>query len=201
MKSQLNCLWLVVGLLAVVIFSASSVLSQDKDQIVQWSETPISNRNTRSTGNSEVFAQIDALEITDITVGGKSITIGKFFAADDEWLKSLKVRVKNVSSQTISAVQIDLFLPEIMPGGPMVTLCYGCGGVARGQSIMPGEEVEARLVFYSWLEEKIKAKSSLSQITRAQIHDTFVILPDGRKWFSGCVRTASLKNACPATTP
>jgi hypothetical protein len=144
-----------------------------------------------------VLAQIEALQINDITVGGKSITIGQSFAADDEWLKSLTVRVKNVSSLSNSKVQLNLFLPEIMPGGPLVTLCYGCGDVGKGQTIMAGEEVEMRLVFYSWLVDQINAKSSLSRITRAEIHDTIVSLPDGRQLLSGCVRTASLKNACP----
>jgi hypothetical protein len=88
-----------------------------------------------------------------------------------------------------------------MPGGPLVTLCYGCGDVGKGQSIMAGEEVEMRLVLYPWLADQIKAKSSLSQITRAEIHDTIVTLPDGRNWLSGCVRTASPKNACPTTAP
>ncbi|SRR6266542_6767068 len=201
MKSPDNCLWVGLGLLAFVLLSVTPGFSQGKNRIVQWSERPISNRNTISSGQTEVLAQIEALEINDITVGGKSFTIGQAFAADDEWLKNLTFRVKNVSSLTISKVQVNLFLPEIMPGGPLVTLCYGCGDVAKGHSILPGEEVEMRLVLYSWLTDQIKAKSSLSQITRAQIDSTIVTLPDGRKWLSGCVRTASLKNACPTTAP
>lgn len=201
MKSQHHCSWLLLGLLGVGLLSVPSVFSQSKNRIVKWSELPINDRNTKSSGDAQILAQIDALEINDITVGGKSITIGQSFAADDEWLKSLTVRVKNVSSLSISGAQMNLFLPEIMPGGPLVTLCYGCGDVGNGQSIKPGEEVDMKLVLYSWLTDQINAKSSFSMITKAEIHDIIVTLPDGRKWVSGCVRTASLKNACPTTAP
>ncbi len=197
MKSQHHCSRLLIGLLGVGLLTVTSVFSQSKNRIVQWSDPPISDRNTRSSGDTQILAQIEALEINDITVGGKSITIGQFFAADDEWLKSLTVRVKNVSSQSISRAQLNLFLPEIMPGGPLVTLCYGCGDVGKGQSIKPGDEVEMKLVFYSWLTDQINSKSRLSMITTAEIHDIIVTLPDGRKWLSGCVRTAISKNACP----
>lgn len=191
----------VLGLLAVALLPATSVFSQSKNRKVQWPETSISYVNAQGPGHSPELAQIEALEINDIAVGGKSITMGEFFAADDEWLKNLTVRVKNISSLSISAVQMNLFLPEIMPGGPLVTLCYGCGDVGKGQSIMPGKEVEMKLVFYGWLADQINAKSSLSMITKAEIHDTIVTLTDGRKWITGCLRTANLKNACPTPAP
>jgi hypothetical protein len=201
MKSQHHFSWLL-KVLAVSLLTVTSVFLQTKNRIVQWSESPVSNRNTSTaSGDVQILAQIEALEINDITVGGKSITIGQFFPIDDEWLKSLTVRVKNVSSQSISAAQMNLYLPETMPGGPVVTLCYGCDEVERGQGIKPGQEVEMKLVLYSWLSDQINAKSSFSMITRAEIHDIIVTLPEGRKWVSGCVRTATVKNACPMAAP
>jgi len=174
-----------MGFLAVVLLSVTTVFSQNKNRVVRWPEVPL-NFGTMIRGDQhELLSQIDALEISDVTSGGKAITLGESFAADDEWLKSLSVRVKNVSSQTISSVQMNLFLPEIMPGGPMVTLCFGCGDVGKGQSIMPGAEVEMKLVLYDWLVGQINAKSSLPMITTAEIHDIIVTLADGRKLMSG----------------
>lgn len=92
---------------------------------------------------------------------------------------------------------MDLFLPEIMPGGPLVTLCFGCGGVGKGQSMVPGQEVELKLVFYGWLLDQINKKSSLSMITRAEIQEFIYTLPDGRKWLTRCLKSANPKNACP----
>jgi len=66
---------------------------------------------------------------------------------------------------------------------------------------MPGAEVEMKLVFYSWLANQINAKSSLSLISKAEIQNIIVKLADGRKWLTGCLRTANLKNACPTTAP
>lgn len=189
----------MLGVLAVALLLANPVFSQSKDRKVQWPQTPINHLNTRGSGYSQELAYIEALEINDITVGGKSITIGQSFAADDEWLKSLTVRVKNISPLSISSVQMNLVLPEIMPGGPLVTLCYGCGGVATGQSIMPGKEAEMKVVFYSWVEDQINVKSSLPMITTAEIHNIIITLADSRRWITGCVRTADLNNACPTT--
>jgi hypothetical protein len=200
MKTKINSSSLMLGLF-ITLLSAPSGLSQNQNRIVQWPEIITRVLNTSGSGYSQELAEIDALEIMDIAVSGKSITIGQSFAADDEWLKNLTVRVKNVSSLTISSVQMDLFLPEIMPGGPLVTLCFGCGGVAKGQTIMPGEEVELKLVLYSWLLDQINRKSSLSMITKAEIREFVYTLPDSRKWLTRCLKTASLKNACPTTAP
>jgi hypothetical protein len=200
MKTTKNASSLMLGLF-VTLFSATSVLSQPKNRVVQWPEIIITPVNTPGSGYSQELAKMEALEIIDIAVGGKSITIGESFAADDEWVKNLTVRVKNVSNLNMSSVQLDLFLPEIMPGGPLVTLCFGCGGVGHGQSIMPSEEVELKLVLYNWLLDQINKKSSLSMITKAEIQQIVYSLPDGRKWLTRCLKTASLKNACPTTAP
>ena len=110
------------------------MFSQTKNRTLQWAEIPISNRNTVGSPGTQVLAQIEVLEIKDISVAGKSITIGEPFAADDNWLTNLTFRVKNISDQSFTSIQIDMILPEIMPGGPLVSLCYGCGGVGTGQS-------------------------------------------------------------------
>jgi membrane-bound metal-dependent hydrolase YbcI (DUF457 family) len=185
-----------ISLFVVVFLYVSPAFSQDKQRIVHWREVHF----TPTSSTFTVVGQIEALEIIDVRVGDKSITLGESFAADDEWLKSLTFRVKNVSSTSISKAQLNLFLPQIMPGGPMVTLCYGCGDIGRGQSIAPGEEVEMKIVFYSWLLGQITSRSNLSGITRAEIQEMLVTIPDRKTLFSTCIKTASRKNACvPAT--
>jgi hypothetical protein len=186
---------------AFVFLAATSVLSQSRDRTFQWAEIPISNRNTVGAAGTQVLAQIEVLEIKDISVAGKSITMGQAFAADDNWLTSLTIRVKNISDQSFSSIQLNMILPEIMPGGPLVPLCYGCGGVGMERSIMPGDEFEMKVVFQQWVTERINAKSNLSSITKAQIQDISVKQTDGKKLLSGCMRTADQKNACPTNSP
>jgi len=196
----LNSIRLWLGLLTVVPLTFTA-FPQSTNRIVQWPANISTPLNTNGAGSSKVLAKIDALEMVDIAVSGKSITIGQSFAGDDEWLKNLTVRVRNVSSLNISSAQLNLFLPEIMPGGPQVTLCYGCGDVGKGQSIAPAEEVEMKIVFYSWLVGQVNAKSSFSKITKAEIQNVIVKLPDGTSWLSTCLRTSDLKNACPTPAP
>lgn len=201
MKWQLSLLPLVWALFAVVLVSPTTVFSQSTDRILHWSE-PVSIIHTPGSGSSAVLAQIEALEIVDITVGSKSITIGEVFSADDLWLKSLTFRMKNVSNLNFSVAQLNLFFPETMPGGPLVTLCYGCGDAfGKVKNIAPGEEVEMKVVFYNWLTDQINLKSNLSRITKAEIQHLIVTQLDGQKWLSRCVRTASPKNSCPKPAP
>ena len=199
MRASLRRLWFVLRISVFVLLATTSVFSQSKNRVLNWAEIPISATNTIGTPGTQVLTQIEALEIKDISVGGKSITIGQPFAADDDWLTSLTLRVKNISDQTFSSIQIDLILPEIMPGGPLVSLC--CGGVGMERNIMPGDEVELNVVAQKWVTDQIKSKSNPSSITKAQVQHISVKQPDGKKLLSGCMRTADPKSACPTVSP
>ena len=176
MKIKICSLWLLLGAFVVTLLSAHAVSSQNKIRIVQWPEIIFTPVNTPGSGFSQELAEIDALEIMDIAVDGKSITIGQSFAADDEWLKSLTVRVKNVSRLNISSVQMDLFLPEIMRRS-LVTLCFGCGGVAKGRAL--ARRRVSKAACFIVCPDQINKKSSISMITKAEIRNLFT-LPDGR---------------------
>ena len=184
----------ILRISALILLASTSVFSQSKNRILQWAEIPISSSNTVGLPGTEVLAQVEVLEIKDISVAGTSVKIGQPFAADDDWLMNLTLRVKNVSDQSFLWIQVDMILPEIMPGGPLVTLFYSAGG---GKVIMPGEEFEMKVMFQEWLTEQIKSKSDFSAITRAQVQNISVKQPDGKKLLSGCIRTADKKNACP----
>ena len=192
MKTTLRRLWLVS---AFVLLATTSVVPQSKNRVLQWGELPFSSSNTIGAPGTQVLAQIEALEIKDISVAGKSISIGQPFAAGDDWLMSLTLRVKNISDQSFSSIQINLILPEIMPGGPLVPLCHGCRDPGKG--IKPGDEFEMKVLFQEWVTDQIKSKTTLSSITKAQIQDISVKHPGGTKLLSGCLRTADQKSACP----
>lgn len=184
----------ILGLIILVVLVSQFAYSQQR--MVHWPEHPIKPGNTKSN-EAEVLEQIDMVEITGVTAGGKSIMLGQPFEADDEWLKTLSVRIKNVSQVSISKVQMNFFLPQLMPGGPLVALCYGCGNVGNGDTIDPDEEVELKLLYYNWLLDYIKSKSSLAKITRAEVWHMRITLLDGRQFISGCIRTTDQKTACP----
>lgn len=184
-----------ISMFVVTFVAASPAFSQDKKRIIKWQEAPIPAGAIMSS-TKKVVPQIDVLEIVDFAVAGKSIAMGESFTADEEWLQNLTVRIKNISNTGISIVQLNFFLPQLMPGGPMVTLCYGCGDVGIGKTISPGDEVELKIAHYRWLTESITAKVSLADIDKAEIQNMIVTPVEGQPWFSSCVKTTKPKNAC-----
>src|SRR5215210_5154637 len=69
----------------------------------------------------EVYEERDApltvaLQIVEIKAGGNPVTLGQTFAADEDWLRSLSVRIKNVSGKTINVLPISFGLSELDTG-------------------------------------------------------------------------------------
>lgn len=97
--------------------------------------------------------RITALQVVEIRVAGNPVTLGQPFEADDDWLKNLTVRIKNVSGRTINILPISFGITELLPpksGDVAFTIMrglYGDGTEVREASderkpIMPGEEIE-----------------------------------------------------------
>lgn len=190
--STMISLWLI-------LFAPSLALSQTHNKLVEWTPRPIGSNNERAGAGTQLFQRLDSIEIEDIAAGGKSIAIGQEFAAEQDWLRSLVVRVKNVSGQQVSAIQVTLVLPEMDHSSPDVVYCYGCVTSEKAKGISPGEAVELKMLgggFYDWVKSRAVDKGGISQISKAQIREMFVTLPDGTHWLSSCVKTADAKNAC-----
>ena len=95
----------------------------------------------------------DVIIITGIEVAGQQVTPGQPFAAGDDWLRGLTLRIKNASSNPIAYVEIGLSFPEghYHSGGIGQPLRYGKNFAPGNRSapdarlLSPGEEAE--LVF------------------------------------------------------
>ena len=94
-----------------------------------------------------------ALQIVEIRVSGTPVTLDAPFVADDDWLKNLVVRVKNVSGKTINILPISFGLSDLLnEKGRDVAFTvmrglYGNGYETRDTAderrpILPDEEVE-----------------------------------------------------------
>lgn len=188
---------LIIRFAVVVLLTTTSVFSQNKERTLQWAEIPLINRHAVVSSGTQAMDQIEVLEIKDITVAGKSITMGQPFAADDNWITSIIFRIKNISDKSFSSIQIDMILPEIIDGGPLIPLFYKGGEAGMGGAIRPGDEFEMKVVHQQWVTDQISSKSKPSLITKAQIHHISVNQSDGKKLISSCIRTADKKTACP----
>jgi hypothetical protein len=191
----------LIGLIVLATLIAPSVLAQSQQKSIEWSSTPLSSHGVKATPGTHAFDQLDGIEIEDITVNGQSIIIGQPFSAGDDWLGGIAFKVKNVSGQWLAAIQLDLVLPEMnhTVGIPFV---YG-KPTDKDKGILPGAEVELRVPagIYTWAKDRITETGSLSRISRAQIREMLVSLPNDTRWFSGCVKTTNPKNSCHVASP
>lgn len=194
----------IFTLVGSVVFATTSVYSQTQYKVIEWSKSPIGSNNERLAADLQLSRQIDGVEIEDIAVGGKPITVGEPFAADEDWLKTISFRVRNISGQRLVRVQITVVLPEMSHGSPDIVFCYGCATAEKEKGLNAGEDVEFKMLdggFYDWVRSRIAEKGNVSRITKAEIHHMYVTPPTGPTWFSGCVKTANPKNACPNKSP
>src|SRR5688572_30606009 len=82
--------------LSLLIFTVSGA-AQTQQKVLLWPDHPTGSHNERARAPHQVFKQLDIIEIQSINLGGKTITIGEPFSADEDWLRDLTFRVKNIS--------------------------------------------------------------------------------------------------------
>jgi len=187
-----------ISLLCMAFFPASA---QTQTRVIEWQPHPF-GLITRVGEGMKLSSVIEALEITGFNVEGKGVTLGEPFLAGDEWLKTLKVGVRNISGQTLSWSQMNLYLPgsqENGRGGIMVRLQYGSVPSENPKPIEPGEEYE--LSMREWEFEKVSAKVKESQnpsiLNRLYITVVSAHFADGTSWASGCIKATDRRNSCP----
>src|SRR5437660_5744006 len=127
-----------------------AVAAQSK--LIVWPKEPGRRIRPAGTpgGQANALAQLDTLEIEEILVEGKPIIIGQPFNASDDWLRNITIRVKNISNQRFSQIQIGLILPEIR-SGPDIYVFYPFTADERAKGFGPGEVVELK----TWRDDKI----------------------------------------------
>jgi hypothetical protein len=150
----------------------------------------------------EVYEEADApltvaLQVVEIKAGSNTVTLGQPFAADDDWLRSLSVRIKNVSGKTINVLPISFGLSELNTGkGGDISFTimrglYGNGDEIREASderkpILPDEEID-----FTFTEKQlciIRQMAEQKEITPTRIKfrpSAFVTFADGSRVRSG----------------
>jgi hypothetical protein len=87
MKSSKTIQFLIVLFL---LLCAQVAFGQSKQRIIPFPEWSVTDDEYQ-------------LELLEIKVAGKRVGIGELFEADDHWLKSMTLKVKNVSTKAIAA--------------------------------------------------------------------------------------------------
>ena len=83
---------IIIFSVAVVLMYALSATAQTTKRLVPFPEWSLDNTD------DEV-----SLELVEVKIAGKVIALGKPFDADDNWLKDMTLRVKNIGTKPIVA--------------------------------------------------------------------------------------------------
>ena len=189
-----------------VRFDDSTVWSQgklyriDPDDPRKW--TPIrgdadSRPKTPRLGANEKIITIHnnprqptdgALRIIEVKVAGRAVTPNRPFAADDNWLVSLSLRIKNTSAKPIQTARLHLSLPETKyrAGGVGTSLQYGRRSFGRtaptaAKSLMPGEEAELSFVTdeFESTRNHIRTHGGIDIVRHVRLGTAVVTFADG----------------------
>ena len=206
-KKKNSRLRLPVSVIAFALLAALSVHAQEKKRVIIW--PPYLVATIQGTGPGTQFSSVaDAVEIVSIEAGGHPIKVGQSFGADDDWLGTLTVRLKNISGQAIAVAQISFTLPETEApdqGALRTTLRYGTGSSSKQPDvphklIAPDEVFELKLTGAAYEQEKstILQRGLSTGVIKLWIGTTMVRFEDGKYWSRGCLKTSDPANACPA---
>ncbi len=127
----------------ITLYLPSFVFAQQQDRVVDWHPVLIK-------------LEPNVLEIVDIKVAGKSVTIGNFFTADDNWLNALTFKVRNISGKAIKHFGFGVTFPELqtdanggLPGFSVTYLGDESFNVpaanAQKSPLMADEEVDLKM--------------------------------------------------------
>ena len=167
-------------ILVAIIITLSCVTligAQERERLVDWQQVIPGSDAT-------------ALEIVDITINGKSVTPGHPFTAGEDWLDTLKFRVRNVSGKTISCFAFGVAFPEIdLNGGStaMLSIPYNIDSKRNNSDeqkpILADEEVNVKLPpdQLGMLRQVSTQRIGTTHLTRVNILPGLVNFADGSR--------------------
>lgn len=146
----------------------------------------------------------DPVKIVAVLVHGKRIENGGPFQADGGWIESSVVVVENLSSKTLTCIQLGIEFPEMRdasnPASPLTMTIATAGAIPDHQlyarsgqkieivqqppiSIGPGQTIE--IPISAWLarvKSDIEKNRPFNTLTQAHIWIQMAFFDDGTKW-------------------
>ena len=189
--------YLLTAATFLIITALVAPAAQEQRKVVEWA-------NHRSINSGEITEpwsrQIEAIELEQILIAGRAVTIGDPVPAGIDWINEVSFRVKNISAEDVLFIQITLVLPELKHS-PQIPYLALCGNRENQICLRPGEEVELKIggkgQLYDWVKEQVSRERELSSINRAAIDAVYVATRRTGVVMAGCVRTSDPRNTCP----
>jgi len=179
-----------------ILLCVPAALGQEVAKTLEWED----HRNPNNGSLSPTWAKrIEAVELEDILIDGKSILVGEPFLGD---IRRLIFRVKNVSDKAIGFVQITLTLPEVKDGGPQIPFVLPRADGDKAEPILPGAEAELKLAggqkVADWVRDfVVKRGKDLETIRRVSIYAVGSDSEDPKHMLTGSMKTRDPRNECP----
>lgn len=186
---------LLLLFLEIVAFSGQRLQAQERERLISSIKSGMRPTLSQPDG-SIVPSNLNVIEVIGFTLAGVPVTPGQHFRADDDWLKNLRVKVKNVSGKSISHLHLILGLPEAkyVKDGRDYSMGFALEYIAESKArdgdpkmkiVLPGDEVE--LIYFEpphlSLREQIFNQTGVTSITLVQYGgDLKVFFLDGSVW-------------------
>lgn len=121
----------VIALVGFSFANTSSAQTQDRIMIFE-------NTCDKPAAESDDEDNRCLVELVDVRIGDQKITSEKSFVADENWMKNLKVRIKNVSGKPFVFASVDFGLIEGLYEKPAPTASWSSGFIfSRGKESDP----------------------------------------------------------------
>ena len=176
--------------LAAVIVAICAAVS-----VVAWSlNSHFAQGQGRERVIEKAFTRNSPVEISEVKVSQKAVEVGKGFDADDDWLNTVFLRIKNSSEKSIVYLEINFNFPETRSTGSMMSYPISFGlrpGSKFPQKhdpifMMPGDILEVRSdKHYSAMKSFVERRQQMKDIRRAELEIGFVIFADKTAWTAG----------------
>jgi hypothetical protein len=171
-------------------------MAQEVAKTLEWED----HRNPNNGRLDPTWAKrIDALELEDISIDGKSLLVGEPFLGD---MRRIVFRVKNISDKAIGFVQITLTLPELKDGPIQIPFVLPRVDGNKATPILPGAEADLRLPddqkFSDWVRDSAARRGKdLQAIRRVSIYAVFSSSETPDHTMAGSLKTRDARNECP----
>lgn len=137
----------------------------------------------------------DIVPIVGIQQSNRSISVGKEFNGEVDWLRGMKFRVRNDSGKEIVHLAFELEFPETAASGSVMIFPIWAGhrpgsiifGKQRTLSLKPGQELTISIEepTYSQMVKFIELRHQISEITKVVARVQFVAFDDSTGWSGG----------------
>ena len=137
------------------------------------------------------------VKVVEVKVGGRAVKPADTFTADNNWLKGLRLKLKNTSGRSITALQIEFIIPESVTGRNAILqpIVYGRESFGAGcarvstvtKAILNGDNLE--MVFsaedYSRVRQLLADMGVNTPISDIEIRVGMTVFNDGTAWSEG----------------